>query len=692
MLRTKSLCKIFLISFLLIQNALIGSSLGAEESYYIPPSIAYDNRVPAVQLRYRFTDEFADQYLGYAARQLSLLSELSKNQIDEVEAEYQFWNTLLECVKAALDIQTLMTLSPAEIEKLFSNGDFYQVILNQLNRFGIILPEDNDIILRESISLIANLYLEVLKTIPDGDLFTKLAQIEIKKPVEGVGVNFWIGIGTDVLGIINATTHAVELNSISNTMYSSLIAHDFLKANICPSWINNESRVFFYATPPPSCDWQNFKDFISTTHNEYANAFGGNGFPGVIENGPIQYSTDGTFKLFIQIPNKVGASSLSEYYNAPLDWTDYAILNYGNYDVFLATSVIESYFALNNSTMYSVILLDAEGLPIAADSFSELSANNEIKITTPFHNQRWATDEYSAEILAYDFHYKAENISIYKVNSDMSEELITGTNRAGMIVFNSIILSDGENVFKETIELVAEGEEDTTVINRYFYITVSDDSVTNKTASMLPAIILLLQGPQEPTADIVPTITSPTGLIWMDRNLGASRVAISIDDADAYGDLYQWGRGKDGHENRYSPTVDTPSETDSPGHGNFIKGISTWNHDWRTETNDSLWQGANGINNPCPAGFRLPTAIELEAEENIMSGYAPGFNSKLKLVHAGERHPWFGNLNFEGQSGGYWSSTISGNDTCKRLSVNNTSSGVGSGARAYGFSIRCIQD
>ena len=37
----------------------------------------------------------------------------------------------------------------------------------------------------------------------------------------------------------------------------------------------------------------------------------------------------------------------------------------------------------------------------------------------------------------------------------------------------------------------------------------------------------------------VPTVTS-AGQVWMDRNLGASRVATSFDDEEAYGDLYQW--------------------------------------------------------------------------------------------------------------------------------------------------------
>jgi hypothetical protein len=55
-------------------------------------------------------------------------------------------------------------------------------------------------------------------------------------------------------------------------------------------------------------------------------------------------------------------------------------------------------------------------------------------------------------------------------------------------------------------------------------------------------------------------ITSPnTGRIWLDRNLGATKVADSKDaaDTDAYGDLYQWGRRKDGHEDRENTSIDS---------------------------------------------------------------------------------------------------------------------------------------
>ena len=96
--------------------------------------------------------------------------------------------------------------------------------------------------------------------------------------------------------------------------------------------------------------------------------------------------------------------------------------------------------------------------------------------------------------------------------------------------------------------------------------------------------------------------------IWLDRNLGASQVATAYNDTDAYGDLYQWGRGADGHQNR-SSAAPAPSElsgVDDPGHGDFILANANL-FDWRSPQNDNLWQGVSGTNNPCPSGFRLPT-------------------------------------------------------------------------------------
>jgi hypothetical protein len=208
-------------------------------------------------------------------------------------------------------------------------------------------------------------------------------------------------------------------------------------------------------------------------------------------------------------------------------------------------------------------------------------------------------------------------------------------------------------------------------------------------ASMYPAGSVFCNGP---TA-IVDVINPSTGKIWMDRNLGASQVATSSTDANAYGDLYQWGRGSDGHQCRNSNTSSNLSSGDQPGNNNFITiNFSPW--DWRNPQNNNLWQGINGINNPCPFGYRLPTEQELEAERLSWSSNNSigAFNSALKLTLAGFRFDsGNGSLGSLGTDGSYWSSSpylgIS-----RGICFNQTNGIICDGNRAFGRSIRCIKN
>src|SRR6056297_2149337 len=187
-------------------------------------------------------------------------------------------------------------------------------------------------------------------------------------------------------------------------------------------------------------------------------------------------------------------------------------------------------------------------------------------------------------------------------------------------------------------------------------------------------------------------INFTTGKIWMDRNLGASQVATASDDANAYGDLYQWGRAADGHESRTSGTTATLATSDTPGHGDFITNGSI-PHDWRNPQNDNLWQGVSGTNNPCPSGYRLPTAAEWEAERTSWSGNnaAGAFASPLKLPATGRRRYSDGSLSLVGSNGYYWSSTVDDSRSLK-LYFYNSGATTSNYNRAYGLSVRCIKD
>ena len=199
---------------------------------------------------------------------------------------------------------------------------------------------------------------------------------------------------------------------------------------------------------------------------------------------------------------------------------------------------------------------------------------------------------------------------------------------------------------------------------------------------------------------IIVEVRSPkTGRTWMDRNLGASRAATSIADELSFGDLYQWGRGPDGHQLRNSTTTTLTSNLDQPGNSSFIITSSS-SIGWRVPRNNNLWQGANGINNPCPAGFRIPTAQEWQAEFHgiftgcLNMGNVIAFQSFLKLPAAGSRG---GNgVVSDTIEGNYWTneSSITGNHSSRAVSISSFSLCHPFSYRnqAVGYCVRCIKN
>jgi hypothetical protein len=189
-----------------------------------------------------------------------------------------------------------------------------------------------------------------------------------------------------------------------------------------------------------------------------------------------------------------------------------------------------------------------------------------------------------------------------------------------------------------------------------------------------------------PTA--VVDVTNPiTGKTWMDRNLGASQVATSSTDALAYGDLYQWGRGADGHQCRNSATTTTVSSSDQPGNGSFV----IQSGDWRNPANSNLWQGLNGINNPCPIGYRVPTISELDAERLSWTSQnsSGAFSSPLKLSLVGVRNI-NGVLQFVSSNSRYWSSNVP--NSAQNLFFSTSNAYLGIDNRSNGSTVRCIKD
>ncbi len=188
------------------------------------------------------------------------------------------------------------------------------------------------------------------------------------------------------------------------------------------------------------------------------------------------------------------------------------------------------------------------------------------------------------------------------------------------------------------------------------------------------------------------TVTNPiTGKTWLDRNLGATQVATSSTDVASYGDLYQWGRNADGHQIRtpLSGTTSTQASNYFTTNGLFI----TTGMNWLSAVETHMWSGTAAENNPCPSGFRIPTAAEWNQERLTWSSNnaAGAFDSPLKLPLAGHRSSGDGMPILAGNWGFYWSSTVNDSDA-NNLDFNSVNAGMFTFIRGYGMSVRCLKD
>jgi uncharacterized protein (TIGR02145 family) len=182
-------------------------------------------------------------------------------------------------------------------------------------------------------------------------------------------------------------------------------------------------------------------------------------------------------------------------------------------------------------------------------------------------------------------------------------------------------------------------------------------------------------------------------ITFMAHNLGAdTTLPPDIPVQGIHGNYYQWGRK--------SAVADAYTSAGA---------ISPWN---QTNAANNAWlDGSKGTEDPCPTGFKVPTAAQWEGviANNVLSrtsnnnwsfatagfGSAIHFGSNtnakiLTLPAAGARDSPNGALFARGFSGNYWSTTPNGDTFSEYLFFNSSGRSVSYRNKTFGISVRCV--
>ncbi len=189
------------------------------------------------------------------------------------------------------------------------------------------------------------------------------------------------------------------------------------------------------------------------------------------------------------------------------------------------------------------------------------------------------------------------------------------------------------------------------------------------------------------------------GLVWMDRNLGAERVAQNKEDELGFGDYFQWGREDDGHQVKSSEMTeigDLADAGDQPNHEKFILSRENprgWNEDdlWSDRwENPSLEEADVNI---CPEDWHVTTSNEwTEVLKEIPENTSDMLYETLKMPMAGYRRNHDGYLQWIKTYGHYWSSNYKNKFHARSFMFNDKGAYTAAKQRALGLSVRCVMN
>ena len=214
------------------------------------------------------------------------------------------------------------------------------------------------------------------------------------------------------------------------------------------------------------------------------------------------------------------------------------------------------------------------------------------------------------------------------------------------------------------------------------------------------------------------------GVVWAPVNCGY-KAPTAYSKGYPYGKLYQWGRKYgQGYDDQYDETVpeikDAPvslEEAQSESNANVFYKTEDGYYNWSSSSEYDLWNSGTednpikGTYDPCPTGWRVPTYSELDAlrqhysprltDDETPNGYwfsgseeySPGA-PRVFLPDAGYRYHANGDTYKRQSRGNYWSSKYysTATSTYNYLYIYNGEIGIWNGAKADGFSVRCVQE
>jgi uncharacterized protein (TIGR02145 family) len=203
------------------------------------------------------------------------------------------------------------------------------------------------------------------------------------------------------------------------------------------------------------------------------------------------------------------------------------------------------------------------------------------------------------------------------------------------------------------------------------------------------------------------------GLFWAPVNCGYEEIDYPA------GKMYQWGRKTGlGYRDEHYKDVSVPvvSEIWTGKNGEEIAGVfykyaddSKYNYDWIKEGDETYWNMGteeypvkNSRFDPCPDGWRVPTAFEFRSltgyveqqweEGGSAQGYSFIGDDVLFLPAGGRLNVVDGKAYDRGIEGYYWSNSANAGSSAYLYFHSKGCSINGQGSRAGGCLVRCVRE